>query len=142
MIRRTLYMALLAFLVAGSAAGPLKAQTREEGKPATQKERATDRLGEPVTIRVTNDNWSNMRIYVVETLTSRRRWHIGTVTSLSTVTFELPDHLAGGLGELVLLAVPIGSRQQLFTPRLLTWPGALVDWTIRTQLSLSFATVS
>ena len=142
MTRNTFYTALLALFVGGSAAVPLQAQTQEEVKPATQDEQASDRFGEGVTVRVTNDNWSNMRIYVVETATQRVRWRLGTVTSLSTTSFELPDHLGAELGDLVLVAVPMASRQQLFTPRLLTWPGALVDWTIGTQLGLSFASVS
>ena len=142
MTRHTFYAALLALFVAGSAMVPLQAQTQEEGKPAAQNERAPDGFEEPVTVRVTNDNWLDMRIYVVETATQRLRWRLGNVTSLSTASFEIPDHLGAGLGELVLLAVPIGSRQQQFTDRLLTGPGSLVDWRIRNALGLSFATIS
>ena len=142
MTRHTFYAALLALFVGGSAMMPLQAQTQEEGKPAAQNERAPDRFGEPVTVRVTNDNWMDMRIYVVETATQHLRWRLGNVTSLSTTSFELPDHLGAGLGHLVLGAVPIGSRQQQFTDRLLTGPGSLVDWRIRNALGLSFATIS
>ena len=141
MTRRTLYTALLALFVGGSVGVPLQAQTQEEGEPAAQDEQASDKFGERVTVRVTNDNWSNMRIYVVETASQGLRWRLGTVTSLSTASFELPAHLGGELGDLVLVAVAMGSRQRVFTPRLLTWPGALVHWTISTQPSLSFATV-
>ena len=64
MTRRTLYTTLLALFVGGSAAVPLQAQqTGEEDVPAAQNE--------PVTVRVTNDSWSDMRIYVVETATRR-----------------------------------------------------------------------
>ena len=142
MTRRTLYTALLALFVGGSAGVPLYAQTREEGKPAIQSEPAPDGVGRTVTVRVTNDNWSNMRIYVVETATQRLRWRIGTVTALSKASFELPDHLGGELDGLVLLAVPVGSRQQQLTPRLHTWPGAVVDWRISTSPNFSFASVS
>ncbi len=54
MTRLTLYTALLALFVGGSVAVPLQAQTREEYVPAAQNE--------PVTVRVTNDSWSDMRI--------------------------------------------------------------------------------
>lgn len=141
MTRRTLYTALLALFVVGAVGVPLQAQTQEEGEPAAKDEQTPDRSGERVTVRVTNDNWSNMRIYVVETASQRLRWRLGTVTSLSKASFELPDYLGGEHGDLVLVAVALGSRQQVFTPHLLTWPGALVDWTISTQPSLSFATV-
>ena len=142
MTKRTIYAALLALLVAGSAAGPLQGQTQEEGAPAAQNEEAPDPTSELVTVYVTNDSFSDMRIYVVETVLNRRRWRLGYVTGLSKARFEIPDHLGAELGNLVLLAVPIGSRQHQFTDRLLTGPGSLVDWKIRNALGLSFATIS
>ncbi len=141
MTKHTFHAALLALFVAGSAGVPLQAQTQEEGKPAVENEWAADRLDEPVTVRVTNDNWLNMRIYVVETATNRNRWRVGDVTGLTTASFELPDHLGAELGSLILVAVPIASRQRQFTERLLTWPGAFVDWNLKPVLSQSFAAV-
>ena len=141
MTKHTFHAALFALFVGGSAGVPLHAQTQEEGKTAAQNEMASDVFREPVTVRVTNDNWLNMRIYVVETATHRSPWRLGEVTGLSTASFELPDHLGTELGTLILVAVPIGSRQRQFTDRLLTWPGAQVTWTIAPMLSLSFASV-
>ena len=142
MTKRMLYTALLALFVGGSAAVPLQAQTQEESVPAAQNEQAPDRVSQLVTVRVTNDNWLNMRIYVVETATHRQRWRLGNVTGLSRATFEIPEHLGAELGHLILVAVPIGSRQREFTDRLLTGPGSFVDWNIHPMLSLSFASVS
>ena len=142
MTKRTLYTGLLALFVGGSAVVPLQAQTLEERVPVAHNERAPDRAGEPVTVRVTNNNWLDMRIYVVETAIGRRRWPLGTVTSLSTARFEIPDHVGAEIGSVTLVAEAIGSRQRLFTDRLLTWPGAVVDWSIQGRLSLSFAMVS
>ena len=68
MTRHTLYTALVALFVGGSAALPLQAQTQREDAPVTQMEQAADRVAEPVTVQVTNNNWLDMRIYVVETL--------------------------------------------------------------------------
>ncbi len=141
MTRRTLYTALLALVVGGSAAVPLQAQTPEEGVPAAQKEPGPEQSGELVTVQVSNNSWSNMRIYVVETATQHTRWRLGTVTALSRARFELPEHLGAELGHLILVAEAIGSRQRKLTDRLLTWPGASVDWNIANRLSLSFATV-
>ncbi len=142
MTRRTLYTALLALFVVGSATVPLQAQTQEEGVPVAQNERAVDRVGQPVTVRVTNNKWLDMRIYVVETATGRHRWPLGSVTALSTARFEIPDRLGAELGDLVLIAEAIGSRQRQFTDRLQTWPGALVEWNIGAARSLSYTTVS
>ena len=141
MTRHTLYAALLALFLGVSAAVPLQAQTQEEGVPAAQNEQARDRADQPVTVRVTNNSWLNMRIYVVETAIRRNRWRLGNVTGLSTATFEIPDHLGAELGHLVLVAEPIGSRQRQFTDRLLTLPGSFVDWNISASLRLSFASV-
>ena len=141
MTKRTLYTALLALFVGGSAGVPLQAQTQKEGTPVGQNQQAPDRVGESVTVRVSNNSWSDMRIYVVETTLGRRRWPLGNGTSLSTTRFEIPDHLGAELGRLILVAEAIGSRERRFTPLLLTWPGALVDWNIHGRLSLSFATV-
>ena len=111
MTKRTLYTAILALFVGGLAGVPLQAQTQKEGSPVGQNERAPDRVGEPVTVRVTNNNWLDMRIYVVETTTGRRRWHLGTVTSLSTARFAPPDHLGAALGTVILLAEGVGHSQ-------------------------------
>ena len=142
MSKRTLFAASLALFVGGLAAVPLQAQAQEEGIPVGRNERAQDRVGEPVTVRVTNNNWLDMRIYVVETAIGRRRWRLGEVTSFSTARFEIPDRLGADLGSLILVAEAIGSRQRRFTDRLQTWSGALVDWNIEARLNLSFATVS
>ena len=140
MTRRTLYTALLALFVGSLAGVPLQAQTQEQGVPVSQNERAPDRVVQPVTVRVRNNNWLDMRVYV-ETET-RGRWPLGHVTGLSTARFEIPDHMRADLSDLTLVAAPIGSRQWRSTDRLHTWPGALVDWTIGATLGLSFATVS
>ena len=120
---------------------PLQAETREEGVPAAQNEPAAEQSGELVTVQVSNNSWSDMRIYVVETATQRTRWRLGTVTALSRARFELPDHLGAELSHLVLVAVAISSRQRRLTDRLQTWPGAVVDWNISNQSGLSFASV-
>ena len=75
MTRHTFYTALLALFVGGSAVVPLQAQTQQleealrrleaQGVPVIENERAPDRFREPVTVQVTNDNWLDVRIYVV-----------------------------------------------------------------------------
>ena len=151
MTKHALYTAFLALFVGGLAAVPLQAQTQEleealrrfeaQGVPVIQNDQTPARFGEPVTVRVTNNNWLDMRIYVVETATTRRRWPLGSVTGLSTATLEIPDHLDADLGNLILVAELIGSNHRKFTDRLQTWPGAVVNWTIGAALSQSFTTV-
>ena len=139
MTKRTIYAALLALLVGGSAAVSLQGQSQEEGAPAVQNEEAPDPASELVTVYVTNDSFSDMRVYVVETAMSQRSWRLGYVTGLSKARFEIPDHLGAELGNLVLVAVALGSRERQSTGNLHTWPGAFVDWRIASTRHLSFA---
>ncbi len=140
MTRRTLYTALLALFVGGSAGVSLQAQTQEQDVPVAQNEPAPDGARQPVTVHVRNQNWLSMRIYVGTH--NRGLWPLGSVTGLSTASFEIPDHLQADLSDVILVAEAVGSRQQHTTDRLQTWPGALVDWTIGAALGLSYARVS
>ena len=141
MTRHTLYAALLA--LSFLTVVPLQAQTTTEDVGVAQSEQAPSaRYGESVKVNVTNNNWLDLRIYVVETTSERRRWLLGNVTGKMTAGFEIPDHLGADMGNLVLLAESIGSRQLQRTERLQTWPGALVDWSIGASLGLSFVSVS
>ena len=142
MTKHTLYIALLALFVGGSTAVPLAAQAQDEDEQVAHEERAPDQADESVTVRVTNNNWLDMRIYVVETATGRRRFRLGNVTSLSTARFEIPQQVGAELGSLRLVAEPIGSRERLFTDPLQTWPGEFVDWRIESVLSHSAVTIS
>ena len=139
MTKRTIYIAFLALLVGGSAAVPLEGQAQKEGASAVQNEDAPDRAGELVTVYVTNDSFSDMRIYVVETALGRRTWRLGYVTALSKARLEIPDRLGAELGNLVLLGVPLGAGGRHSTGNLLTWPGALVDWRIASTPGQSVA---
>ena len=139
MTKHTIYTALLALLVGGSAAVPLEGQSQEKNAPVVQNEDAPDRAGELVTVRVTNDSFSDMRIYVVETAMGQRSWRLGYVTGLSKARIEIPAHLGAELGDLVLVAVALGSREPQSTGNLHTWPGALVDWRIAPTRAQSFA---
>ncbi len=139
MTKRTIYAALLALLVGGSAAVSLQGQTQEEGAPAAQNEEAPDPASELVTVYVTNDSFSDMRIYVVETARGRHSWRVGSVSGLSKASFVIPDYMGAELGNLVLVAVALGSREPQSTGNLPTWPGAIVDWRIAPTRGHSFA---
>ena len=61
----------------------------------------------PVALRVTNSNWSDVRIYVVRGAMSLR---LGTVTSNSTVDFTIPVDYLSGAGTVTLVADPVAGR--------------------------------
>jgi hypothetical protein len=61
----------------------------------------------PVALRVTNSNWSDVRIYVVRGSLSLR---LGTVTTNSTVDFMIPADFLSGAGTVTLVADPVAGR--------------------------------
>src|SRR5439155_1596383 len=62
----------------------------------------------PVALRVTNSNWSDVRIYVVRGAMWLR---LGTVTTNSTVDFTIPVDYLSGAG-----AVTLGGAQRALAP--------------------------
>src|SRR5882724_11602217 len=67
----------------------------------------------PVALRVTNSNWSDVRIYVVR---GTLRVRLGTVTTNSTVDFTIPADFLSGAGNVTLLAAPVAGRASWSTP--------------------------
>ena len=61
----------------------------------------------PVPLRVTNSNWSDVRIYVVRGALWLR---LGTVTTNSTVDFTIPVDYLSGAGTATLVADPVAGR--------------------------------
>jgi hypothetical protein len=67
----------------------------------------------PIALRVTNSNWSDVRIYVVRgTLWMR----LGTVTTNSTVDFQIPADFLSGSGGASIVADPVAGRAHWSTP--------------------------
>ncbi len=67
----------------------------------------------PVALRVTNSNWSDVRIYVVRGTMWMR---LGTVTTNSTVDFMIPADFLSGAGSVTLVADPVAGRTSWKTP--------------------------
>lgn len=85
-------------------------------------------------IRVTNNNWADMTIYVERSGLKRR---LGTVTSQSTQTFDVPRHLVESTGPVHLVADPIGSSRLFASPPLLISAGQTAEWKLENSLALS-----
>lgn len=98
-----------------------------------QTENRADRA-EPVTIRVTNNNWLDMRVYAV---VRGRRWRVGTAYTGQAFVVELPAHLQADIHPLQLVAFAIGGSGAASTRELLVSPGDLVDWVLENHLPLS-----
>jgi hypothetical protein len=67
----------------------------------------------PVALRVTNSNWSDVRIYVIR---GTMRLRLGTVTTNSTVDFTIPADFLSGAVSVTLVADPVAGRASWTTP--------------------------
>lgn len=85
-------------------------------------------------VRVTNNNWSDMTVYLLRDGLRRR---LGTVTSQTTDTFVVPTYLMTTSGRVHLLADPIGSRNAFASPPIIINPGQRAEWQLENSLALS-----
>jgi hypothetical protein len=85
-------------------------------------------------IRVMNNNWSDMTIYLVRGGMQRR---LGTVTSQTSHTFVVPTHLISSANDVRLLADPIGSSRKFASPAIMLNAGQTAEWQLENSLALS-----
>lgn len=127
-------VAVLSAAVLGGACAPAAPGGAESLAP----ELGIGVSGAPPTVRVTNNNWSNMTVYAVRGST---RLRLGMVTSMATQVFRLPAALANGAGGVRLLADAIGGNEQFLTPAVQVSRGEEVKLEIHNQLQISSVSV-
>jgi len=93
----------------------------------------------PVTVRIFNGNWSDVRVYAVRNGEVRDR--VGFVASFTTREFELPRWVATTDSQLHLIVVPIGSRKRYAAPPVLVSAGDVVEWRLANNWALSVISV-
>ena len=100
------------------------------------------RLGSPeskTTLLVSNNNWSDMVIYLVR---GSVRSRLGSVSSMGTARFAITDAMSGGgYGEIRVLADPIGSDRTWTSPVINVVPGSQVELTGQNNLAISYFSV-
>jgi hypothetical protein len=87
-----------------------------------------------ILLRVNNNNWHDMRVYLIlgdESILLR----LGTVTSQSSRTFRIRTLRSDGTVQLVLR--PLGTRNAFPTPRVLVESGEMVRLDIENHLALT-----
>lgn len=87
-----------------------------------------------VQVKVENQNWSDMRIYVVRGGERRR---LGSVTTFTSRTFTVPESFLQASGQVRLLARGLASGETETTRPILVNPGDVVTWNLKNDLSLS-----
>ena len=127
-------VAVLSVVVLGGACAP----AASGGAASLPPELSPGGTGAPPTVRVTNNNWSNMTVYAVRGTT---RFRLGMVTSMATEVFRLPASLTSGATGVRLLADPIGGTEQFLTPAVFVGRGEEVKLDLHNQLQISSVTV-
>ena len=97
--------------------------------PADDARSVTD---ERVTVRVVNNNWSDMRVYIVQD--QSRLVRLGTVTSFTTSKLQVPHWFNPASDQLTLVARGIGGRQSTATVPIVVSQGDLVELRIENNL--------
>ena len=93
---------------------------------------------EPVTLRVTNSNWSDVRIY----LTRGATWvRLGLVTTNSTVEFTVPVEFVTASGNVTLVADPVAGRRPWATAFPAVMPGDEFELVVESFLQYSHLVV-
>jgi hypothetical protein len=114
---RTLRTSLLAMLVLFAAA------CTGTGKNAP---RAVDRAS----VRIANQSWSDMTVYVLTGNGGAARQRLGLVTGNGNATFTIPERLVGMGQSLRFLADPVGSSNTAQSFDIYVRPGQQVTLTI------------
>jgi hypothetical protein len=109
--RRTLLLSALLVLLAGCGAS--RGGTESETTP----------------LRINNQSWLDMRIYVVAT-GSGQRIRLGMVTANSVQTLRIPAHVVGFGREVSFVADPVGSPTVASSWNIFVRPGQPVSLTI------------
>ncbi len=86
------------------------------------------------TVQVTNRNWGDVRVFISR---SGNRFRLGTVTSMNTAEFELPQRqlVEGALIQVVVEV--IGKFEGTATEEIRIRPGLVIEWTIENVLNQS-----
>ncbi len=117
--------------------GCVSAGGGSENPFASQRTRAL-RDG-PVEVRVDNNAYLDMHVYVVYAAGQQRS--LGMVTGLSRRTLVIPAQVIQTLSGIQLFADPIGTDRGYLSQRILASPGQRIRFTIQNLLSLSTAWV-
>lgn len=102
--------------------------------PGKKQRYGKDPVIPPAMVRVENQNYADMNVYVVQSGMRRR---LGTVPGLSTHRFTLPRDVPLETMDIRLLADPVGGVGTYLSPAVQVHPGQEMDLTVAAALHLS-----
>ena len=107
-------------------------------KPADAAAAPAPENRSPVTLRVTNSNWSDVRIYLVR----GAMWvRLGMVTTNSTIDFTIPADLLSGATSITLVADPVAATGRWATALPVISPGDEFELVVENYLQYSHLVV-
>jgi len=106
--------------------------------PTPDPFRRTSPAAQGLSITVENDNVLDVRIYL---LRGSVPIPIGSVGSAERRVFRLSSAELGHMGDIRLMADPLGSEERYVTNVIQVAPGQRLEWRIAHRLSLSSVTV-
>lgn len=126
---RSLFTALTALALVGTAAGSSEASATSIAEPDTTFQVKSY-------VRVINNNWLDVNIYAAS---GGRSWRLGTVGSFQEVDFELPRWLMSGRYDVTLVTDPIGSRVANVSNTVIFTPGDVVQLNVENAINMTNA---
>ena len=89
-------------------------------------------------VTVVNRHWNPVRVYA---LRGHAQHRLGTVSSMSSDRFTLPEYLYKSNGHVILHVQPVGSSEGFTSGAIPCEPGARIEWRIHNILRYSSAMV-
>lgn len=86
------------------------------------------------TVQVTNNNWGDVRVFIVR---SGTRFRLGTVTSMNSQEYQIPGDVLVPGAVVHVLAEVIGSRDRVATDNIRIESGLVIQWRLENVLSQS-----
>jgi len=137
MMRTVVPLRAVAWCVAFTTVGCAR-QRPAATTPAADSTGAPAPAPSPVTLRVTNSNWSDVRIY----LTRGATWvRLGLVTTNNTVEFTVPAEFVASPGGVTLVADPVAGRRPWTTTLPAVMPGDEFELVVESFLQYSHLVV-
>ena len=84
------------------------------------------------TVQIQNNNWGDLRVYLLQSGGSRFR--LGTVTSMNSATYTVPQHVLTPGDNIRIIAEVIGSDASISSEVIFVQPGLVVEWMIENVL--------
>ena len=111
--------------VAAAALGACAPATEQSGPGAWESQ---------TTLVVKNNNWQEVVIYMMR---GASRARLGSVPSMGSARFRIAETMVNGIGDVRIMADPIGSDRTYTSPAINVVPGSEVELQVQSHISIS-----